>query len=186
MPGESPFGLTWGTCTSCEAERVRLSPTPPAAHPRDSLSAGNIRHVCIFPSLGCIRKPQKIKSLGREKLTPDVRDLVSEREENFLGQTGLVSPRLAILLLLPVGLSALLLLLGGAAGYCFLSKQKSVPPSALIMSYFPTDLRYPQVSNIFVSTTLSSGSWLKKNEVVKTYEKQLNLFMPHSKLQSPL
>lgn len=123
MPGESPFGLTWGTCTSCEAERVRLSPTPPAAHPRDSLSAGNIRHVCIFPSLGCMRKPQKIKSLGREKLTPDVRDLVSEREENFLGQTGLVSPRLAILLLLPVGLSFCLTAPFGGSCWLLLSEQ---------------------------------------------------------------
>lgn len=31
------------------------------------------------------------------------------------------------------------------------------------MSYFPTDLRYPQVSNIFVSTTLSSGKWGSEN-----------------------
>lgn len=78
VPGDCPFGLTWDTCTRCEAEGVRLSPPPPAVHPRDFrrahgqrvdvsrgvLSDGKISHVYIFPSSGCVRKPQKRKELG--------------------------------------------------------------------------------------------------------------------------
>lgn len=40
------------------------------------------------------------------------------------------------------------------------------------------------MSNI-LSQQVSSGSWLKENEVVKTHEKQLKLLMPYSKLRSP-
>lgn len=51
---------------------------------------------------------------------------------------------------------------------------------------FPTEMRYPQVSNVSVSTTLSSGSQLEKNEVVKPYEKQLKILVPYSELRSLL
>lgn len=43
-------------------------------------------------------------------------------------------------------------------------------------------MRYPQVNNVLVSATFSSGFQLKKNEVVNPYEKQLKILVPYNDL----
>lgn len=92
----------------------------------------------------------------------------------YLGKKGLANPRETILLLLPREFSALLLFLEGASGCYFLSKQKKfISPHT--HHEFPTEMRYPQVSNIFISATLYYGFHLEKNELVNSYEKQLKI-----------
>lgn len=128
-------------------------------------------------------KPSGHVRTSRGKLTPDVRNLASGKKDNLFGQKGLANPRYAILLLLPMGFSCLTSFFGSSF-WPLLSEQaeKAYPFHTHHKNEFPTEMRYPQVSNIFVSATLSSGSQLEKNEVVDPYEKQLKILVPYSEL----